>query len=125
MTDEPRASPRIRITPLELRLYIVTLLAAVYVVAWRAIAGGAEPSAPSATPVAGQVPAAAPTPARPAATWLEDLPPAQRPPLVAPAGWRVVSRDTVATTAPPATVRPAPRVVRAPGRPLRVRTRSS
>jgi hypothetical protein len=111
MTDRPaRAAPRIRASPLELRLYCVALLAAVYVVAWRSMSAGAPPSvAPvlaveTATPVARVV-------------WLDELPPAQRPVLALPPGWRLASRGELTV---------APVVARAPAsRPVRVRTRSS
>lgn len=112
MTDTARrpAAP-VRITPLELRLYAIAGLAAIYLIAWRAITGGAWHD-----PAAAAAPAAPPSAAR----WLDEMPAAQRPAVVPPPGWRVVSRD------PPAAVDPAPRVVRAPvSRPLRIRTRSS
>lgn len=104
-----------RTSAFELRLYVVAILAAVYLVAWRTIATPAksvpidEPPVPTATALA---------PAQ-RAVWLEDLPAAQRPQVAVPAGWHVVSRTTSA---------PAPRVqlVRVPAsRPVRVRTRSS
>jgi hypothetical protein len=115
MTDTraPRPSPRIPLTPLELRLYVAAILAAVYLVSWRAIAPDAASPERSAGP--GTPEESGP----PAAVWLDELPAAQRPPLALPGGWRLASR----TEAPAA---PAPRVVRAPAsRPRRVRTRSS
>jgi hypothetical protein len=110
MTDRAsRAAPRLALSPLELRLYAVAVLAAVYLVAWRAIAGGDSSNA------AAQATSGAPT-----TVWLDDLPPAQRPSLALPAGWRLASRGA------PAVATTMPRVVRVPTpRALRVRTRSS
>jgi hypothetical protein len=115
MTDKPwRAAPRLALSPLELRLYAVAVLAAVYLVAWRAIAGGASSNPPRA------VAAAQPASGAPAAVWLDDLPQAQRPSLALPTGWRLASRGE------PAVATTMPRVVRVPTpRALRVRTRSS
>ena len=116
MTDKPsRAAPRLALSPLELRLYAVAVLAAVYLVAWRAIAG--DGSSNPAIPAAAAVKASS---GAPPTVWLDDLPPMQRPPLTLPTGWRLASRGehSVATT--------MPRVVRVPTpRALRVRTRSS
>ncbi len=80
----------------EHRLYVVTLLAGVYVVSWLAVA-------------------------RPTASSDESPPPvlvAPAPTVSAPQGWHVVTPDEVAGVRTP-----APRPVRAPAR--RVRTRSS
>jgi len=97
---------------LELRLYTVAVLAAVYVLAWRSMIGGAQPATTTAA-------ATAPLES-PAAVWLDEVPTSQRPLLKLPSGWRLASRDDTAVAAP------APVVVRAPAsRPLRVRTRSS
>ena len=116
MTDKPtRAAPRLALSPLELRLYAVAVLAAVYLVAWRAIAGdgSSNPVAPAAAEA--QAASGAPT-----TVWLDDLPPAQRPSLALPPGWRLASRGE------PAVATTVPRVVRVPTtRALRVRTRSS
>lgn len=104
----------------ELRLYVVAILAAVYTVSWRAITGSGALHGPNETPAAADEPAVPTDPAAPTAVWLDDLPAAERPPMVLPAGWRVVPRGTTPTLATP------PRVVRVPApRPLRVRTRSS
>ena len=87
----------------EVRLYVVALLAGGYLATWRAIA---HPAAPAA------VVASAP----PAVVWLDGLQRDQQPAVAIPRGWQLASR------APPS----APRLARgAPGRPLRVRTRSS
>jgi hypothetical protein len=110
MTDRPRTS-RIAASPLELRLYVVAVLAGVYLLTWRSIAGAGAPT--SALPA---VPA---SPDARRVVWLDELPAARRPPLTVPPGWRVVSRDE------PATTTPRPVVVRAATRPVRVRTRSS
>ena len=50
MTTEqrpPKREPRWRVSALELRLYVVALLAAVYTISWRAI-GGQAAGAPAA-----------------------------------------------------------------------------
>ncbi len=119
------------------RLYIVTGLAALYVLAWRAV-GGAHATRGGAPSEPGDEPAIA-TPPQPVATrprstvWLDELPIAARAAITPPAGWRVLSRDDLAAPAPvlapvpTSTITSAPpRVVRAPAtRRLRVRTRSS
>jgi len=113
MTDleASRAVPRITLTPLEGRLYIITMLAGIYLFAWRAITGT---TTPSVAPIADVAPVSSPV------VWLDDLPVAKRPALLLPAGWRLASRGE------PTITLPAPRVVRAPAsRPVRVRTRSS
>jgi len=117
MTDKPsRAAPRLALSPLELRLHAVAVLAAVYLVAWRAIAAG--DSSNTLTPAAAAAAQAAS--GAPATVWLDDLPPAQRPSLALPPGWRLASRGA------PAVAATMPRVVRVPTpRALRVRTRSS
>ncbi|HEU0029954.1 MAG TPA: hypothetical protein VFQ53_04920 [Kofleriaceae bacterium] len=73
-----------RLTPIELRLYAVTIVAIGYVIAWAAIGGGGrgEP----APPVARVAPAAPPS-------------------LAPPPGWRVVTSPmpTPAVTRAPAT----------------------
>lgn len=97
MTTEPS----VRTSPLELRLYVAALLAAVYTVSWRAIAPAAEPSRPT-------------TPQR--FVWIDSVPPSMRPVVVLPAGWQLASE-------PRSSVAPTERVVRVPSR--RVRTRSS
>lgn len=116
MTDKPsRAAPRLALSPLELRLYVVAVLAAVYLVAWRAIAGSGSSNAITPAAAAAQAASGAPT-----TVWLDDLPLAQRPSLALPPGWRLASRGE------PAVATTMPRVVRVPTpRALRVRTRSS
>ncbi|HEY0993956.1 MAG TPA: hypothetical protein VGD80_43165 [Kofleriaceae bacterium] len=116
MTDQPsRVAPRLALSPLELRLYAVAVLAAVYLVAWRAIAGGGSSNAVTGAAAAAQGASGART-----TVWLDELPPAQRPPLALPTGWRLASRGepAVATTLPRVASAPTPRA-------LRVRTRSS
>jgi hypothetical protein len=103
------------LSPLELRLYVVAVLAAVYLVAWRAIAGDGSSNAVTPAAAAAHAASSAPT-----TIWLEDLPLAQRPSLALPSGWRLASRGEFATATT------MPRVVRVPTpRALRVRTRSS
>ena len=116
MTDPSRhAAPRLRLGALELRLYLVAVLASVYVLTFRAVGGGHDASTSPAAPTAPH-----PVTSLPPAVWLDQLPVAQRPVVVPPPGWRIASRGEAAAAAP------APVVVRAPAsRPLRVRTRSS
>ncbi len=109
-TKPARLPPRILITPLEGRLYIVALLAAGYLVTWRAIT-------PTASVTASTVDVArVPSPV----VWLDDVPIEERPALPLPPSWRLVVRGDPTATAH------SPRVTRVPAsRPLRVRTRSS
>jgi hypothetical protein len=125
-TDRTREPPRTSST--ELRLYAVAILAVVHLVAWRAIG---TPS-PTKTEALGEPPlpvaaTPAPLPAAPAqrTVWLDELPAAQRPQVIVPAGWKIVAHTSSLAVTTPA---PQPRVqlVRVPvSRPLRVRTRSS
>ncbi len=91
---EPRSGAR------EWRLYIVAVVAGVYVLAWSQIVPKPQ--------------AAAPPPSR--AVWLDELPSAERPAITPPAGWRVAGRGE--------TIAPMPRRVPA-ANPPRIRTRSS
>ena len=100
---EPCATPR-PVASADGKLSSVAVIAVVYLIAWYEV---------STTPP----PAAVSVPAPPRAVWIDQLPEAERPTVVPPAGWRVASRDEQAV---------APPVVRAPAsRPVRVRTRSS
>ena len=120
-TTDPRAprraklAPRIGLSALEWRLYLLSGLAAVYTAAWLAMAAGVEVAPVAMAP--DDTPAAAP-----ATVWIDQLPLAARPVVVLPAGWMLASPATPVTTvraAPPATrATPTPRRVR-------VRTRSS
>ena len=120
MTTERRPAnrkARTGVTGVELRLYMVALLAAVYTISWRAIGG----HSPATKPVV--------APAREASdaqrfVWIDSVPPGLRPPIALPAGWQLASRPQ----APTATVQNAQpaRVVHVPSRRVpRVRTRSS
>lgn len=110
MTTERRESNRP--SPLELRLYIVALLAAVYTVTWRAVGGLAHAPASS---VSERPPPTSTEPER--YVWLDRVPLDARPVIALPAGWQLAQ--------PSATTQPA-RVVRVPDRRVpRVRTRSS
>lgn len=103
MSDAPpRVAPRISL--LEMRLYIVAVLAGGYLFAWRAI---------STTPTNEGIPQA------PFAQ-LEEVPSSRRPVIALPPGWQLASpgESTAAMSAPRITRLPAPRD-------LRVRTRSS
>lgn len=98
---EPHPEPRL-LASANGKLHAVAVIAVVYLIAWYEV---------SAAPAAASVPAA------PRAVWIDQLPEAERPKIVPPAGWRVASRDEQAA---------APPLVRAPAsRPVRVRTRSS
>jgi len=114
-TDGPATAraERPRIGALELRLYAVALLAAVYTVAWRAI-GGHAPAPASAPAAAMEPPSREATPL----VWIDRLPAETQPAIPLPAGWQRASAEPAA--APPT------RIVRAPARRVpRVRTRSS
>ena len=117
-TTEPPARgakipPRIGLSALEWRLYLVTGLAAIYTAAWLAMAAAVPPPMAAA---GAEEPAAA---AAPATVWIDQLPPAAQPVVVLPAGWMRASPATPV-------VRAAAPVVRAtPTRRVRVRTRSS
>lgn len=100
MSDPKPTSP---ISSLELRLYLVAFLAVVYTISWSAID---RPPATSAEPP------------EPRFVWIDALPPQQRPAVALPAGWQLASEPKPAAT-------PVPRVVRAPKRVPRIRTRSS
>ena len=100
-TERRQVSPkaRVRVSPLELRLYVVALLAAVYTISWRAI--GAH--APATEPVVASTPPAS-EPQR--VVW-----------ITLPDGWQLASQQQAS---PPA------RVVHVPNRRVpRIRTRSS
>lgn len=101
MTTERRGPKPERVSPLELRLYVAALLAAVYTISWRAIDG--PPPATEPTIAAGAPPQRF--------VWIDRIPPAMRPSVALPAGWQRASEPRVVRA-------PAPRV---PG----VRTRSS
>jgi hypothetical protein len=97
MTMTKTEKPRSCATSLEWRLRALTVLAAVYLASWVAVAYAPRKPVPA---------------------------PAPPPPLVleVPAGWRVVSPGETVTSPPPS----RSRVVRAPARHrTRVRTRSS
>ena len=104
MTTE-RGKARHRTSTMEMRLYVVALLAAVYTMSWRAIGGHA--------PATELVVNSSPMPSEPQRfVWLESL-----PSVTLPAGWQLASHQT---STPPA------RVVHVPTRRApRVRTRSS
>lgn len=104
MTEPGEA--RRRLAALDGKLYAVAVVAVAYLIAWYEV---------SATPR----PVAATAPSTPRAVWIDQLPEADRPAAVRPAGWRVASPDEQ-VVAPPLVRVPAPA-----SRPLRVRTRSS
>lgn len=109
---QPNREARLRVSPLELRLYMAALLAAVYTISWRAI-GGHAPA--TVSPIATAPTASEP----PRIVWIDSLPPAMRPAVALPAGWQRGSEPQASSTQPA-------RVVRVPSRGVpRVRTRSS
>ena len=112
MTDRARTPPRLPLTTLEWRLYVVVVLAGIYLIAWRAIAD-TTPGPPTASPAR-----SAPSDLTTRGVWLDDLPVAQRPVLTLPPGWELAARGEAVVAVP--TPRRAPA-----SRPLRVRTRSS
>lgn len=104
---------RHRTSPLELRLYLVAFLAAVYTISWRAIGGHAVAAGSAAATTV--PPATAPA----GVVWIDHLPPEQQPAIAIPAGWQRASESPRASTQPA-------RVVQVPVRRVpRVRTRSS
>jgi hypothetical protein len=115
MTTERRQSKRegrLRMSPLELRLYVAALLAVVYTISWRAIGGHGPVTDPpiSIAPMTRQ-------PQR--VVWIDSLPPSKRPVVTLPAGWQLASE-------PPSSLARTERLVRVPTRHVpRVRTRSS
>lgn len=64
MTTElvrPTRAPQPRISPIELRLYVVALLAAVHAITWRAIGGQHAAPEPAPTAAVAEPPPATPT----------------------------------------------------------------
>lgn len=120
MIERPRASSSGAMGASNMRHYLIALLAAAYVVAWwllgiRASATPDEALAIEPTPEASAEPAIV--------TWFHDLPPANRPVVNLPAGWRIADRTT---SSPAVTARAVPVPVRvSPARAGRIRTRSS
>ncbi|MCB9562605.1 MAG: hypothetical protein H6708_19560 [Kofleriaceae bacterium] len=129
-----RAAPRIALTGLEWRLYLIGALALAYVaVAWDlttrlAVEVPADPS--------GEAPAPSAAPGEPgraprAAIWIDQLPVAARPAVALPPGWTIAVEPGAAAGAATPTAAPAVRRA-APARPAvravprrRIRTRSS
>ncbi len=105
-------------SPLEARLWLTAALAGGYVLAWLALSPGSAPPSGSTTP---EPSVGAPPPQ---VVWLTELPPAERPVVVLPAGWTLdTGRLPAASTAFAAQglrAVPVPSQHRA-----RVRTRSS
>ncbi len=99
MTTDHRQPPKV--SALELRLYVVALLVAIYTISWRAI--GAQDTE------------VVPTTSEPQRfVWIDQVPPTSLPAISIPVGWQRAS--------PSPTPQPT-RLVRTPNR--RVRTRSS
>lgn len=101
------------------RLYLLAFLAAGYVMAWWRF-GAPAPRGAATLPVPALAPASAPPRT---AAWFHELPPAARPPVTIPAGWRLAERPALSSPE-------RRRAVPAPGRPSpprrgRIRTRSS
>lgn len=117
MSDKPsHMAPRISLSPIEGRLYIVALLASGYLITWGAIEATNTPSRSVMAPS----PISNLAGARPSYIWLDDVVREHRPVISLPPGWQLASHLERATTAP------VPRVTRIPAsRPMRVRTRSS
>ena len=110
----PRPEPRIRLSGLEWRLCLTTLLSGVYVIAWISFAARAPVTATTATPSKPAPPVTAKVSNR--IVWLTDLPPADRPTVSLPPGW------VIAGALAPA----RPELVRRPATAnFRIRTRTS
>jgi len=118
MTTERRHAPpkaRPRVSPLELRLYVAALLAAVYTISWRAIGG----QAPATEPVVASTP---PTSEPQRFVWIDSMPRDLRPAIALPAGWQLASQRQVSSTQNAQSAR----IIHVPNRRVpRVRTRSS
>lgn len=81
-------------SPLEARLWLTAALAGGYVLAWLALSPGSAPPPESTTPE----PSVGAAP--PQVVWLTELPLAQRPVVVLPAGWTLdTGRLPAASTA--------------------------
>ncbi|MBY0274577.1 hypothetical protein K2Z84_04480 [Candidatus Binatia bacterium] len=113
-----RTVPKIRLSALEWRLYLSSLLAGAYVLAWVAFAArtprtATESVAEAAAPRGVRMTAAAPNAGF---VWIDDVPIAERPAVSLPPGWAIAERPGTPSTDPvrrAADVRP------------RIRTRSS
>ncbi len=116
MTTERRQRPTDGRSATEWRLAALTALSTSYLVAWAWLFVPSAQDANADAPSAAEGTRVAAT--RRAAVFYDDLAPADRPPLVLPAGLRLASRETTPVI--------AMRTARAPTRrPMRVRTRSS
>lgn len=133
-----KPAPWLSVTGRELKLALVAALGSVYLALWPQLTRPSADGAGAADGADGaQIAVARPTtPTGPVSTtvWVDTLPPAERPVVVLPEGWRLATPEA-ASTAGTSTVGPAaPRVaarsraapvrVAATRRP-RVRTRSS
>jgi hypothetical protein len=120
--DDPRASratPKIRLSVLEWRLYLSSLLAGAYVLAWVAFAARTPRTANAnvaETVSPRDVRAVTTATSRARFVWIDDLPVAERPVVSLPPGWAIVERPGTPPTDP---------VRRATGVRPRIRTRSS
>lgn len=95
-----RATPKIQLSALEWRLYLSSLLAGAYVLAWVALAArtprtATEGVADAAAPRGVRMTAAAPE-AR--FVWIDDVPIAQRPVVSLPPGWTLAERPGTPST---------------------------
>lgn len=109
-----------------LRAGLVAVLAGSYLAALWAFSGRppshAAASAPTPDVEAPRASAGASAPSAP--VWYQDLPSAQRPTVVLPAGWQIAQRAAPAT-GPSVRVAPAVTSTAPRARPARLRTRSS
>lgn len=105
-TERRQPESRVKASPLELRLYVVAVLAAIYTISWRAI--GAQVT--EAPPITDRT-----TAETQRVVWIDHLPPTSVPAISIPVGWQRAS--------PPAATSQPTRLVQTPNR--RVRTRSS
>jgi hypothetical protein len=78
--------PRIRLSGLEWKLYLTTLLAGAYCLAWVGFAGRVPRSSTRASVPAG---------ARDRFVWISDLPASDRPTVALPPGWIVAVASDV------------------------------
>lgn len=80
--------PRIRLSGLEWKLYLTTLLAGAYCLAWLGFAGRVPRSSTRASVPAGN---------RDRFVWIDDLPAVDRPMVALPPGWIVAGASEVRT----------------------------
>ena len=123
MTSSTTTMKSTKTTTSALRLYLIALLAMAYLFVWWAL--GLRPPRSSAATLEDDRSQATPPAVREqrSVVWYAELPPAERPLLHLPKGWRIVTPTAVPAYATYDAPPPVVRIV--PSRPKRLRTRSS